>query len=146
MRQWFKKNRLFFIAAILAALGLILTLAVIFAPGGRNPADYVAQHYTRAAELDRNGGRAYTSSRPPRTVSEEITDVWRPADYYADAVGIFLRYSNDVIVIFPRGAGSLIMIYDPDRAYRLYHSHIGSHWGWSSGVDSVRGGGPGAGK
>ncbi|SFS56870.1 DUF4247 domain-containing protein [Saccharopolyspora flava] len=139
----------FVIAGAAAVIALIVAMVLIFAGGG-GPRGYVQQHYTRAAHLDIAGdddNEAYTSPKPPRTVAGEITAKWRPQAQTTDASGVYLRYSDDAVIIQPQRTGSVIHLMDADRAYRHYHSHVAHVWGWSSTRgETFRGGGPGVGK
>lgn len=141
-----RHGKWFLAAGAAGVAGLVLAAFVIFA-GSFSVAGFVSSKYSRASAQDIDDAKAYTVNRRPSLVADEITKAWKPADSFADASGVYLRYSDDVVAIFPRGRGSLIMVEDADRAYRRYHSHVGSHWGWNSryGGD-YRGGGPGSGK
>lgn len=137
------------IAVLVAVVALIVAIVMIFAKSS-GPHGYVADRYTRVERLDIPGdddNEAYTSPKAPPVVSREITAKWRPQSESSDATGIFLRYSDDAIVIQPHGPGSVIHLMDADDAYRRYHSHLGGIWAWSSTYEeSFRGGGPGEGK
>lgn len=137
------------IAAVAVVIALIVGLVMIFAGGG-GPRGYVAHTYTRAAHLDIPGdddNEAYTSPKPPKTVAAAITAKWRPQAQSSDASGIYLRYSDDAVIVQPHQRGSVIHLMDADRAYHRYHSHVGHVWGWTSTRgESFRGGGPGVGK
>lgn len=139
----------FVIAAITAVLALIIALVTIFSTG-TGPRGYVANNYTRAAQLDiagDNDNKAYTSTRAPSQVSAEVTDAWEPIAQRVDASGVYLRYSEDGVVIKPRGRGSVIHVMDVEEAYRHYHGVVGGYWGWTgTRGEAFRGRGPGAGK
>ncbi|MCI2422779.1 DUF4247 domain-containing protein [Saccharopolyspora sp. K220] len=139
----------FVLAGAAAVLALIIGLVTIFSTG-TGPRGYVANTYTRAAHLDLPGdsdNRAYTSTLLPSAVAYQISSKWRPQSQYTDSSGIYLRYSDDAVVIKPQAPGSVIHVMDVDHAYRRYHSHVGGFWGWGSPHgESFRGRGPGAGK
>lgn len=139
----------FLFAGIAVFLTLIIALVTVFA-GGSGPRGYVADNYERASHLDLSGdddNRAYTSPKPPTTVAREITAKFRPLSQHADGSGVYLRYSEDAVVIQPRGSGSVIHVLDVDDAYRRYHTFIGGSWGYTGAAgESFRGGGPGTGK
>ncbi|GAA2790899.1 DUF4247 domain-containing protein [Saccharopolyspora taberi] len=144
------KPRLWFVlAGACALLALIIGLVVVLS-SGTGPRGYVGNHYQRAAQLDLRGdddNRAYTSPLPPSTVSRDITAKWKPVSQFADGSGIYLRYSDDAVVIQPRDLGSVIHVMDVDHAHRRYYSRVGSSWGWGSAHgEDFRGRGPGAGK
>ena len=138
-------TKLYWIGAML--VGASVLLAGIAILGGRtSPAGYVASNYTRAPHLD-NNDTAYLADLPPSAVRKDITEAWTPLGEYADGSGIYLRYSDDVIAIFPAMKGSVIRVDDADDSYRRYYSVVGGHWGWPSGAgERARGGGPGSGK
>lgn len=144
-----KPKHWFLVAGLAAALALIIALITILSTG-TGPRGYVANHYTRAAELDIRGdddNRAYTSAKPVTMVVREITAKWRPQSQTTDASGVYLRYSDDAVIVQPRQPGSVIHVMDADEAYRHYHSHVGHYWGWiGTHGESFRGRGPGAGK
>lgn len=137
----------FILAAITAVCALIIGLVMIFSTG-TGPRGFVANTYQRAAHLDLgDDGRAYTSSKSPSLVSQEIVTHWRPVAQFADASGIYLRYSDDAVVIQPQQRGSVIRVMDDRDAYRRYHSHVGGFWAWGSPHgETFRGRGPGEGK
>ncbi|WP_026212732.1 DUF4247 domain-containing protein [Longispora albida] len=139
-------RRWYIVAGVAAAIaGLIGVLAVF--GGSTSPRKYVASKYSRAASDDLDGAQAYRSPLAPSVVAAAIAGAWRPADRVTDASGHYLRYSDDVITVFPSGKGSLIRVEDADRAYRRYHSTVHGYWGFSSGQgEAGRGGGPGSGK
>ena len=80
--------------------------------GNFSPRGYVADHYTPV------GGRrtstttraAYTSTKAPSEVADELTGAWEPADQYVDGSGVYLRYADDAVVILPPAVGSLILV------------------------------------
>ncbi len=139
----------FVIAGMTAVLALIIALVTIFS-SGTGVRGYVANHYTRATQLDHRGdddNKAYTSFKEPSRVSREITSAWKPITQNTDGAGIYLRYDEDAVIIQPRKRGSVIHVMEVDKAYRHYHSHVGGFWGWGSPYgQSFRGRGPGSGK
>lgn len=139
----------FLIAGMTAVLALVIALVTIFSTG-TGVRGYVANHYTRAAQLDIRGdddNRAYTSPKPPSKVSSEIASTWKPISQNADGSGIYLRYDKDAVIIQPRNNGSVIHVMELKEAYRHYHSTLVGFWGWGSPYgQSFRGRGPGSGK
>lgn len=139
----------FVLAAIAGSLALLLGLTTAFSTG-TSPRSHVEHTYTRAAHLDpegRNNARAYTSPDQPTAVAAEISDKWRPQNRIADASGIYLRYSDDAVVVRPHDGGSLILVMNARQAYHMFPTVIGGAWGWSSPHgESFRGRGPGVGK
>lgn len=134
----------FVIAGVLTLIGGIMAVN-LFAFSGMSPRGYVAQEYTRTGGDDDRA--TYTSAHSPSRVAADIVDEWRPVSQYVDGSGIYLRYSDDAIVITPRTPGSQIEVMDDDRAYRAYYGFLGGAWGWSSPHgESFRGRGPGSGK
>ncbi|MQA11374.1 MAG: DUF4247 domain-containing protein [Pseudonocardiaceae bacterium] len=140
------RPKFFFVTAgVLALVGAIVAGVMLF--GGTSVRDYVAQNYARSSTMDRGSEKAYTSPRSPSETSTEIVDAWTPVSQYPSAGGIFLRYSDDMVLIQPRSGGSVIRVDDVERAHRHYYGILGGVWGWSSGHgEAFRGRGPGAGK
>ncbi|BCB77595.1 hypothetical protein GCM10022251_63120 [Phytohabitans flavus] len=139
-RRWFVVGiGLALVGALVAGFGLL--------SGSFSPRGYVSDNFTRAAAQDIGGDAvAYTSSKMPSQVSDELTGVWEPADEYVDGSGVYLRYDDDTVVILPLAAvGSLILVEKMSTAYPRYHGTVGGYWGWGRG-NTIRGGGPGAGK
>ncbi|MDR7301640.1 DUF4247 domain-containing protein [Haloactinomyces albus] len=139
----------FVIAGMTAVLALIIALVTLLSTG-TGPRSYVAKNYTRAAQLDIRGdddNKAYTSRKAPSVVSQEITSSWDPISQYVDGTGVYLRYSDDAVIIQPHRGGSVIHVMETEEAYRHYHGVVGGVWGWSSPHgQSFRGRGPGSGK
>ncbi|NYH79000.1 hypothetical protein FHR84_002334 [Actinopolyspora biskrensis] len=140
----------FVIAGMTAVLALIIALVTIFSTG-TGPRGYVANHYTRAAQLDKPGdddNKAYTSARKPSEVANSVSRAWTPISQYTDDSGIYLRYREDAVVAQPRNnRGTVIHVMDIDQAYGHYHHVVGGVWGWTSPHgQTFRGRGPGAGK
>jgi hypothetical protein len=138
---WFAIGGVLTIVAVIVALNLFLF-------NGTSVAAYIDKKYDRNTSLEHDREtRVYTSGKPPSRVTDEIVDAWRPISQHTDASGVYLRYSDDAVVVQPRGSGSVIRVLDVDRAYRHYYGHVGGVWGWTSTHGgSFRGGGPGAGK
>ncbi|MCX4469050.1 hypothetical protein C5N14_10980 [Micromonospora sp. MW-13] len=138
-------RRWFVVGAAVAVVGALLAaFAILY--GNFSPRGYVEDRYTRATSRDiGRAAVAYTSSKSPSQVADEVTSAWKPADQYVDGSGVYLRYDDDSLVILPIAAGSVILLERMTTAYPRYHSTVGSHWGWGRG-STVRGGGPGAGK
>lgn len=137
----------YLLAACLGGIGLLIGSIAVFS-GSFTPTSYVSKHYQRAASYDiGRDARAYTSRKSPTKVADEITRAWSPAGRYADGSGIYLRYSNDSVVLKPNGTGTLILVEGLRTAYRRYSGVVGGT-GWSGRGDgnSGRGGGPGSGK
>lgn len=140
-----KYRRWFIVGAAFTLIGVLVAGFAVFS-GSFSPRGFVKDKYTRAASQDI--GRqaiAYTSRKSPSAVSKEITKAWKPADQYVDGSGVYLRYDDDSVVILPTAAGSLILLEKMTTAYPRYHSTVGNSWAWGRG-NTVRGGGPGAGK
>ncbi|HTJ37521.1 MAG TPA: DUF4247 domain-containing protein [Dactylosporangium sp.] len=136
----------YLIAGCLGAVGLIIGGITAFS--GSSPRSYVAGHYQRAAARDLGGdAKAYTSTKPPTRVADEISRAWSPAGRFVDGSGVYLRYSNDSIVLKPNGAGTLILVEGLRTAYHRYSGVVGGT-GWTGRGDGIsgRGGGPGSGK
>jgi hypothetical protein len=136
--------RWFIVAAALGLLGLFCGVAIF--SGTFSPRQYVDATYTREPARDiGTDAVAYTSQRVPSQVVGEITAAWEPADRYVDGSGVYLRYSDDAVVVLPLAAGSLILVEAVRTAYPRYYGILGSHWHTRDG-SGFRGGGPGAGK
>lgn len=138
-------RRWFVVGAAFAVIGTLVAAFAIFY-GSFSPRGYVEDRYSRASGQDI--GReaiAFTSTKSPSAVADEVKDTWKPADEYVDGSGVYLRYDDDSVVILPVAAGSLILLERLSTAYPRYHSTVGNSWGWGRG-SSVRGGGPGSGK
>lgn len=142
-----KRGLWFAVGGVLTIVAVVVALNV-FLFNGTSVAAYVANKYDRNTSLEQDREtRVYTSSKPPSRVTSEIVSAWRPISQHTDASGVYLRYSDDAVIIQPRGSGSVIRVLDTDRAYRYYYGHVGGVWGWTSTHGgSFRGGGPGAGK
>jgi hypothetical protein len=138
-------RRWFVVGVVFAVIGALVAAFALFY-GNFSPRGFVEDRYTRAATRDIGGDAvAYTSTKDPSTVAQEVSDAWRPADQYVDGSGVYLRYDDESVVILPLAAGSLILLERLSTAYPRYHSTVGNHWGWGRG-NTVRGGGPGSGK
>jgi len=134
-------------AASLAGIGLLVGGITVFS-GSFSPRSYVAKHYQRAAARDiGTTAKAYTSSKSPTRVANEISGAWSPAGRYADGTGVYLRYSSDSVVLKPSGTGTLILVEGLRTAYNRYSGVVGGS-GWVGRGDGIsgRGGGPGTGK
>lgn len=140
------RPKFFFITAgVLTLVGAIVAGVMLFS--GTSIRGYIDSNYTRASNLDRSGEKAYLGTLSPSQTSTEIVNDWTPVSQYPSAGGIFLRYSDDMVLIQPRRGGSVIRVDDVDRAHRHYYGFVGGVWGWSSGHgEAFRGRGPGAGK
>ncbi|MGN9811882.1 DUF4247 domain-containing protein [Micromonospora sp. BQ11] len=138
-------RRWFVVGTVFAVIGaLVAAFALLY--GNFSPRGFVEDRYSRAAARDIGGDAvAYTSTKDPSTVAQEVSQAWQPADQYVDGSGVYLRYDDESVVILPLAAGSLILLERLSTAYPRYHSTVGSHWGWGRG-NTVRGGGPGSGK
>ncbi|RKN46458.1 DUF4247 domain-containing protein [Micromonospora endolithica] len=138
-------RRWFLVGVVFAVIGALIAAFAIFY-GNFSPRGFVEDRYRRAAAQDIGSDAvAFTSTKNPSTVAQEVSDAWKPADQYVDGSGVYLRYDDDSVVILPLAAGSLILLERLNTAYPRYHSTVGSHWGWGRG-NTVRGGGPGSGK
>ncbi len=133
------------LAAVCLLLGLpLMAFALSRATG--SPRSFIQSHYTRVSGAGSDA--VYTSPRPPGRVADEISRAWKPAQRLTDPGGHFLRYSNLIVAITPyeRG-GSRIYVDDERRGYSRWYPYVRGWWGSDRGrVESVRGGGPGAGK
>lgn len=140
------KHRRWFIVGIALALVGVLVAGISIVGGNFSVRGYVADKFqrSRANDID-DDAMAYTSGKTPSAVAAQITKAWEPADEVVDASGVYLRYSNDSVVILPAAVGSLILVEDVRTARHRYSGHTGGYWGWGSG-NGVRGGGPGSGK
>lgn len=136
------RHKLFIVLGAVSALAATIAVVAIFA-GSFSAAGFVADKYRRASTQDVDDATAYTAGHPADRVAATITRAWRPIESYHDSSGHYLRYSGDVIAIFPRGSGSLIMVEDIDRAYRRYSSVVRHHRTYRP---EYRDGGPGSGK
>ncbi|GLY22580.1 DUF4247 domain-containing protein [Micromonospora sp. NBRC 101691] len=138
-------RRWFVVGAAFAVIGALVAAFAIFY-GNFSPRGYVEDRYTRATGQDiGRDAIAYTSTKRPSQVADEVTDAWKPADQYVDGSGVYLRYDDDSVVILPVATGSVILLERLSTAYPRYHSTVGNSWGWGRG-STVRGGGPGSGK
>ncbi|XTZ13569.1 DUF4247 domain-containing protein [Micromonospora echinospora] len=138
-------RRWFVVGTAFAVIGALVAAFAIFY-GNFSPRGYVEDRYTRATGQDiGRDAIAYTSTKRPSQVADEVTDAWKPADQYVDGSGVYLRYDDDSVVILPVAAGSLILLERLSTAYPRYRSTVGNSWGWGRG-STVRGGGPGSGK
>ncbi|MGA8117198.1 MAG: DUF4247 domain-containing protein [Actinocatenispora sp.] len=139
-----KTRSWFVLAAVLGGIGVLFTGLFLFSG---SPRSYVSGHYSRASHYDRGTARAYTSGSSPSSVAGAIASSWRPAGRVVDGSGIYLRYSDDLIAVRPRGRGSLITVDGFKNGYHHYYSHVGYYWLPIGGHgELLRGGGPGAGK
>ena len=132
------------------AIGIIVVLCcggiVITTFDFSNPTGYIQSNYTRAANLDEGGGRAYTSSLSPSAVADDIDDADEARNERRDGDKYFLQYKDDIVSVEPYQGGSKILLFDYRDGYRHYSS-VFLLWGWSSSPPSpFRGGGPGSGK
>ncbi|MGW0435189.1 DUF4247 domain-containing protein [Micromonospora sp. NPDC003197] len=140
-----KYRRWIIVGTAFALIGVLVAGFAVFY-GNFSPRGYVKDKYTRAASHDiGRQATAYTSRKSPSAVSDEITKAWKPADQYVDGSGVYLRYDDDSVVIKPIAGGSVILLEKMSSAYPRYHSTVGHSWAWGRG-NTVRGGGPGAGK
>ncbi|BCL15003.1 DUF4247 domain-containing protein [Micromonospora sagamiensis] len=138
-------RRWFVVGAVFAVIGVLVAAFAIFY-GNFSPRGYVEDRYSRAVSQDiGKDALAYTSTKRPSEVADEVTDAWKPADQYVDGSGVYLRYDDDSVVILPVAAGSLILLERVSTAYPRYRQTVGNSWGWGRG-STVRGGGPGSGK
>lgn len=126
-------------------------LAVVLSGCGSDDDDegirsYIAANYTRATKLDEaNNGTAYTASKKPTAVADEITKAIRPLDRRTAGATTYLQYRDDIIAISPNGSGAKILLDDYRTGHRRHHSAV-SVFGWPSDNTGFRGGGSGEGK
>ncbi|ONM50067.1 DUF4247 domain-containing protein [Nocardia donostiensis] len=130
------------VAAVIAAI-------VIFTRSGYDePDDFIADTYTRAPSLDQpNNGRAYTATRVPKAVADEITAAVAALDRRTTGNLIYLQYREHIIAISPHSGGTKILVDDYRTGHRR-HRHHTSAFGWAAGSpgDDFRGGGSSDGK
>ena len=133
---------------VLAGVGAIAFVVLLAFTATQSPRDYVSDRYTLVSSQDSGRSREYSSTQAPSEVVRSISERWQPADRVNDGAGFFLRYRNDIVAVFPDGAGgSRIYVDDEEEGYRHWHSHIGGYWGtYTSRSEDGRGGGPGTGK
>ncbi len=135
----------FWVAGVFAVIAGFVAVAAL--ARGTTVRSYVEQTYSRQQAADVGDERAYSSPNPPSAVTSNIVGQWKPVSQFADASGVYLRYNDDMVLVRPRGTGSVILVDDVERAYRNHYSSLGGNWGWSSGHgEAFRGRGPGAGK
>lgn len=131
---------------VVGALGLVGVSLLAFAvvrPSG--PVDYLQKRY-QAVSTD-GQSRVYRSDAPPRQVYDDLRGAVRPAQTFTDPGGYFLRYRDTIVAVTSDGSGSRIWLDDDKRGYARWYPYVGGYWGTNSGrAESVRGGGPGAGK
>ncbi|MFG2044147.1 DUF4247 domain-containing protein [Dactylosporangium sp. NPDC048998] len=128
----------YLVAACLATVGLIIG-GIATCSGSFSPRSYVAGHYQRAASRDIGAeARAYVSTKPPSRVADEISRAWSPAGRHVDGSGVYLRYSNDSVVLKPDGTGTLILVEALRTAYRRYSGTLGGS-GWVGRGDGSSG-------
>ncbi|MEV8513634.1 DUF4247 domain-containing protein [Dactylosporangium sp. NPDC051484] len=120
----------YLVAGCLAAVGLVIGGITVFY-GDFSPRSYVANHYQRAASRDiGTEARAYLSTKPPSFVADEISQAWSPAGRHVDGSGVYLRYSNDSVVLKPNDTGTLILVEALRTAYPRYSGTLGGN-GWA---------------
>ncbi len=125
-------RKLFVFGIALALAGVLVAGFAVFV-GNFSARGYVADKFTRSTSDDiGNDAIAYTSSKAPTQVAAQIRNVWEPADEVVDASGVYLRYSDDAIVILPAAIGSLILVEKVSTAYARHHSHVSGYWGWAA--------------
>ena len=133
---------------VLAGVGALVFVVLLAVTGRDSPRDYVADRYTLVSSQDSGRSREYSSPKPPSEVVSSLAERWPPADRVNDGAGYFLRYRDDIVAVFPDGAGgSRVYVDDEEEGYRHWHGHIGGYWGtYTSRSEGGRGGGPGTGK
>ncbi|WP_280422367.1 DUF4247 domain-containing protein [Nocardia carnea] len=134
------------IAAVCAILSIALSGCGSDDDDGPGARSYIGSHYTRAAKLDEaNNGMAYTATKQPGAVADEITKAARPLDRRSSGPMTFLQYRDDIIAISPNGTGAKVLVDDYRNGHRRHHTYV-SAFGWPSDNSSFRGGGSGEGK
>jgi hypothetical protein len=132
--------------AIVVVLALCCGGVFLMNTNFSNPTGTIRDHYTRAANLDEGGGKAYTSSASPATVADQIDDDAEARSERSSGGVYYLQYSKHIVAVSPYNGGSKILLHDYRSGYNHYSS-VFILWGWSSSPPSpFRGGGPGSGK
>jgi hypothetical protein len=133
---------------IVAGLGTLGVVGLLALTATTSVRDFVGDRYRLVASRDGGRSREYTSPDPPSRVVAAIAGRWKPAERLNDPSGYFLRYRDDYVVVSSeRAGGSRIYVDDEEEGYRHWYGHVGGNWGTYSGpAETVRGGGPGAGK
>ena len=126
--------------------GLVFTLTTF---GGVR--EHIAETYTRLADErvpgDDDPTEVYASPASVTQTAADIAGAHKPADRRITEAGVFLRYSDDIVSVVPREAGTRILVDDEDTGYRRGFVYLGGWWGTYSGrAETFRGGGPGGGK
>lgn len=148
-------SRALVFGALLVVLGLVgIIFLFFFTPGDIRSA--VKSHYPCTSRSEGIGSPTLvcTSSKNPVDTADDISNLISPADRRADATGIFLRYSRDMVAVTPRGRGAQIVVANERVGYRRFYNHVGGWWGRYTGPrgryagigESFRGRGPGTGK
>jgi hypothetical protein len=135
-------KRVWLIAGVVGLLGVTAIAFAVLRPSG--PAGYLKRYQQVSADGD---SRVYTTGLPPRQVYDDLRRAVPPAQTFTDPGGYFLRYRNNIVAVTPDGSGSRVFLDDDRRGYARWYPYVGGYWGTYSGTgESVRGGGPGAGK
>jgi uncharacterized protein DUF4247 len=131
------------VAGGFGGVGLIVLLFAFL--GTHSVRGYLDDNYHRASG---NGSSVvYTSDQKPKEVYESVRSAVTPADVETDPEGYFLRYSDDIVGITASGSGSRIYLDDERHGYAHWFPFVAGVWGTGGGLgETVRGGGPGAGK
>jgi hypothetical protein len=135
------------LAGALVLVGLLATIAVVFATRG-SVREHIKDNYTLVRTTDGGRSAEYRSDDRPSAVAASIAGKWKPSERLSDPSGFFLRYRNDIVAVTnaPDG-GSSIHVDDERRGYTRWYPYIGGYWGTYSGPgEGFRGGGPGVGK
>ena len=131
------------IAGGLGAVGLIVLLFALL--GGHGIRGYLDDTYHRTTS--RGSSIVYSSDQKPKAVYESVRSAVTPANVQVDPEGYFLRYSDDIVGITASGTGSRIYLDDERHGYAHWFPFVAGVWGTGLGHgESIRGGGPGAGK
>lgn len=132
------------VIAVVAVIGIVAIASAIGGSGGVR--EYLADTYTRVSGS--GNSIVYSSTRPPRTVYDDIRAASAPSDTLVEPNRYFLRYPDDIVAITPDGTGSTINLDDEERGSQRWFPVIVPIWGgpFSSPGGGFRGGGPGSGK
>jgi len=141
------KKKIIWFVVIIAVVGGIVAACAISASANQSPDAFIERTYTRAPSLDEDQIDAFTSSKTPEAVANEIAAQSKPVDRRTGSDGsIWFQYSDDIVAMFPYNGGTKIMADDYDRVHRHYYAFVGGWWSSSPpGGGWGRGGGSGGG-
>jgi hypothetical protein len=97
--------------------------------GDSSPRGHIAGRYPRTPAADAGPqAHAYATPLAASRVAAALTGAWRPAARHIDATGIYLRYTDDIVVIRPGAGGTLILVEPTATAYPRYSAQLGGAW------------------